>query len=166
MYESVVSLKSYATEYLARKLPLGSNLLITPPKSKLQLFGLLRPNFFWGAASFELWMTKIGWAVHKFFDSTFKLQIPILAPKWGFLGHNSANKNINCCGSKKHIFGSNHMFWYIICLGPTFGLDCRWVAEKKEKERHTQKRYIAPIRGEVPMQPADLQQFLLWRSGV
>jgi hypothetical protein len=35
---------------------------------------------------------------------------------------------------KRHILGSNHIFWYIICIDLTFGLGYRWVAEKKEKK--------------------------------
>jgi hypothetical protein len=51
---------------------------------------------------------------------------------------------------KRHILGPNHIFWYITCLGPTFGLSCGWVAKN---ERYTQKRYILPIRGEAPSHP-------------
>jgi hypothetical protein len=39
-------------------------------------------------------MTKIGQAVLKFFDSTFKLEIPITASTRGLWGHNSPNKII------------------------------------------------------------------------
>ncbi len=38
-------------------------------------------------------MAKIGRAVQKLFDWTFKLEIPILTQNWGVLGHNSPNKN-------------------------------------------------------------------------
>jgi hypothetical protein len=41
---------------------------------------------------------------------------------------------------KRYILGANHIFWYLLCLGSTFGLGCWWVAEKKRK-----KEYAKPL---------------------
>jgi hypothetical protein len=71
-------------------------------------------------------MSKIVLDILKLFDSTFKVEIAI--------------------PPKRHMLGSNHIFWYVIRLGLTFGPGCRRVAEKK----NTQNRYISPIRGEAP----------------
>jgi hypothetical protein len=54
------------------------------PKANFGSFALIL-KFFRGAASFELRITKIGHAVRKLFDSTFKLEIPIPDLKRGGL---------------------------------------------------------------------------------
>jgi hypothetical protein len=89
-------------------------------------FGSVVPtaNSFREAASFELQMTKIGQAFLKLFDSTFKLEIPILALKWGFSGNNSPNKIFLCWNPKRHILGPNRIDWYIMREGRAPGVGC------------------------------------------
>jgi hypothetical protein len=99
LYESVVSLKSYAMECFGWETSFGE--FNNSPKKQTSVFCPLGPNFFRGAALFELWMTKIGRAVQKLFDSTFKLEIPIPTPNEGVLRHNSPNKNFYCCDPQK-----------------------------------------------------------------
>jgi hypothetical protein len=70
-------------------------------------------------------MTKIGPAVQKLFDSTFKLEIPIPGLKMrGFGGITPQIKMFTVGIFIRHILGPNHIFWFIICLGLTFGQDC------------------------------------------
>jgi hypothetical protein len=70
---------------LAGKLPL----VIFIINSKQSNFSILtfRPHFTCVAASFELRKIKISQAVLKLVDSTFKLEIPIVAAKKGVLGN-------------------------------------------------------------------------------
>jgi hypothetical protein len=72
---------------LAGKLPLGE-IFMNNPKKQILAGLLLQPNFFCRVASFEPLMTKIGLLIMDYsiiiirlFDSTFKLEIPIHAPK-------------------------------------------------------------------------------------
>jgi hypothetical protein len=70
---------------LAGKLPLGSFSLVKFPKASFSIFAPIA-EFFSGAASFELQITKIGRAFLKLLDSTYKLEIPLPASERGDFG--------------------------------------------------------------------------------
>jgi hypothetical protein len=57
MYESVVSLKSYAMGYSGWETPFEEFFINNSPKSKVQVFYTSRARFLLGAALFEPWMT-------------------------------------------------------------------------------------------------------------
>jgi hypothetical protein len=80
-----VGKKLWKWSILAVKLPFGE-VSTNSPKTQVVTVQPLQPNSFRGAASFELRVTKIGWADLKLFDSIFKLEILIPTPKSGGFG--------------------------------------------------------------------------------
>jgi hypothetical protein len=72
--------------YFGWKTPLwGSFLLTDPHKANFSILALTA-EFLLRSASFELRLTEVGRTILKLFYSTFRLEIPIPAPKTGSFG--------------------------------------------------------------------------------